>query len=87
MSFDHYQADPDMTAGITSLPAVRLIDLDPERRVFVPSHGPGWKVTHPVAHDYWHIERADRGGIDPQDEQGRLIVAASKNFFAQLESR
>lgn len=76
-----------MTTGITSLPAVHLIDLDPERRVFAPSHGRGWKVTHLVAHDYWHIERADCGVIDPQDEQGRLIVAACKDFFAQLESR
>ena len=86
MSFDHYQAYPDMTTGITSLPAVRLIDLDPES-VFAPSRRPGWKVTHLVAHDHWHIERADRGVIDPQDEQGRLIVAACKDFFARLESR
>ena len=86
MTSDDYQAGQAVTTGVTALPHVRIIDLDRQRRVFVPSHGLAWKVTHLVAHDYWHIERADRGVIDPKDEQGRLIVAACKDFFAQLRA-
>ena len=46
-----------------------------------------WKVIHLVDYDYWHIASVDHGVIDPEDELGRLVVAACKNFFAQLESK
>ena len=84
---DDYQTDSGLTTGVALLPDVRIVDIDPERRVFVPRRGLAWKVTHVIAHDYWHIESADRGVIEADEERGRRIVAACRDCLAQLESR
>lgn len=39
------------------------------------------------AYDHGYIESPDRCGIDPDEELGRLVVAACSDFFAQLESK